>query len=116
MSRVHASALRVPWHSEVEMLAFSLARDMWLVWTGLLRDNTLRLGSVVIDPITAYLGGTDSHKNADVRAVLAPLAELASRNRAAIVAVHHLNKATDPMRNIAWVVRWHSLPRPERVG
>jgi hypothetical protein len=28
-------------------------------------------------PITAYLGGVDSHKNAEVRAVLAPLRELA---------------------------------------
>jgi hypothetical protein len=31
----------------------------------------------VIGPITAYLGGVDSHKNAEVRAVLAPLRELA---------------------------------------
>jgi hypothetical protein len=29
--------------------------------------------TVVIGPITAYLGGVDSHKNAEVRAVLAPL-------------------------------------------
>jgi putative DNA primase/helicase len=48
---------------------------------------------VVIDPISAYLGGTDSHKNADVRAVLAPLAELAARHAVAVVCVSHLNKA-----------------------
>jgi len=47
---------------------------------------------VVIDPITAYLAGTDSHKNADVRSLLAPLAELAARHRVAVVAVSHLNK------------------------
>ncbi|MEZ6243371.1 MAG: AAA family ATPase [Phycisphaerales bacterium] len=48
---------------------------------------------VVIDPVTAYLGGVDSHKNADVRGVLAPLAELATRHRVAVVAVTHLNKS-----------------------
>lgn len=48
---------------------------------------------VVIDPISAYLGGTDSHKNAEVRAVLAPLAELAARHGVAVVCVSHLNKA-----------------------
>lgn len=47
---------------------------------------------VVIDPITAYLGGVDSHKNADVRALLGPLSELASRHGVAVVAVTHLNK------------------------
>jgi hypothetical protein len=47
---------------------------------------------VVIDPITAYLGRTDSHKTADVRAVLAPLQELASRRSIALVAISHLNK------------------------
>lgn len=48
---------------------------------------------VVIDPISAYLGGTDSHKNAEVRAVLAPLSELAARYGVAVVCVSHLNKA-----------------------
>lgn len=48
----------------------------------------------VIDPITAYLGGTDSHKNADVRALLAPLSEIASRHSVAIVCISHLNKAS----------------------
>jgi hypothetical protein len=48
---------------------------------------------VVIDPITAYCGGVDSHKNAEVRALLAPLSELAARRKVAVVAVTHLNKA-----------------------
>jgi len=40
---------------------------------------------VVIDPISAYLGGTDSHKNADVRALLGPLGELAAQHGLTIV-------------------------------
>ena len=51
---------------------------------------------VVIDPITAYLGGTDSHVTSDVRGLLAPLAELAARRGVAIVGVSHLNKSSGP--------------------
>lgn len=49
---------------------------------------------VIIDPISAYLGGTDSHKNADMRGLLAPLGKLAADAQAAIVCVSHLNKST----------------------
>ncbi|MGK2941288.1 MAG: AAA family ATPase [Immundisolibacter sp.] len=53
-----------------------------------LRDVAL----VIIDPITAYLGGTDSHRNAEMRALLAPLSDMAQRHRAAVVCVSHLSK------------------------
>jgi hypothetical protein len=48
---------------------------------------------VIIDPISSYLGAVDSHKNSDVRGVLAALTDLATRHRLAVVAVTHLNKA-----------------------
>ncbi len=47
---------------------------------------------VVIDPISAFTGNTDSHKNAEVRSLLAPLSEVASKHEVAIVAVTHLRK------------------------
>ena len=47
---------------------------------------------LVIDPISAYLGGVDSHNNTDVRAVLAPIADLAAAHKVAILGVTHLNK------------------------
>lgn len=48
---------------------------------------------VVVDPLMAYLGGkTDSHKDQDVRRVLAQLSELANDTGAAVVIVRHLNK------------------------
>jgi len=51
---------------------------------------------VVIDPVSAYCGETDSHNNAEVRGMLAPLAELAARHRVAIICITHLNKGTGP--------------------
>ena len=48
---------------------------------------------VVIDPLSAYLGRVDSHKDAEVRGLLAPLAEVAARHQVAIIGILHLNKA-----------------------
>src|SRR5262249_6761644 len=45
------------------------------------------------DPVSSYLGKTDSHKNSEVRAVLEPLAEMAERTRVAILSVTHFSKS-----------------------
>jgi putative DNA primase/helicase len=49
---------------------------------------------VIIDPVTAYLGKIDSHKNTEVRGVLAPLGELAQECNVAIASVTHFTKGT----------------------
>ena len=77
---------------EIVERSFSLGKDIER-----LAEVLEKLGDcvlIVIDPISAYLGGTDSHKNADVRALLSPLSELAERSTVAIVAVTHLNKGS----------------------
>jgi putative DNA primase/helicase len=48
---------------------------------------------VLVDPIGAFLGAADSHRDSEVRAILAPLADMAERLHVAIIAVAHLNKA-----------------------
>lgn len=48
---------------------------------------------IIIDPVTAYLGDTDSHKNAEIRALLAPLSTLAAQYDAAVVCISHFTKA-----------------------
>jgi len=65
---------------------------------------------VVIDPITAYCGKTDSHKAAEVRALLVPLTEMAVRHNVAVVGVTHFNKGGGGgpavgrgMGSLAWV-------------
>lgn len=69
---------------------FSLRDDLDALGRALATLSNPRL--VIIDPISAYLGGTDSHNNSDVRGLLAPLAELAERHKVAVVVVSHLNK------------------------
>lgn len=61
----------------------------------LLSEVIARLGDtalVIVDPISAYLGNVDSHKNAEVRALLAPLTDWAAQRQVAVVGVTHLNK------------------------
>jgi putative DNA primase/helicase len=70
--------------------AFSLDRDVPRLEAAIRATPGCRL--VIIDPITAYLGDADSHKNAEVRALLAPLGDLAARCGVAVVCVSHLNK------------------------
>jgi putative DNA primase/helicase len=70
---------------------FSLAMDIPQLEEVILQVEDVRL--VVIDPVTAYLGRADGHKNAEIRGLLAPLAELASAHRVSVVCVTHLNKA-----------------------
>lgn len=71
--------------------AFSLERDIEALGEALYRTGA-RL--VVIDPISAYLGGTDSRNNSAVRGLLSPLAGLAAKYGTAVVAVTHLRKSS----------------------
>lgn len=69
---------------------FSLADDLGRLSAAIAACPGVAL--VIIDPISAYLGGIDGHKNAEVRALLAPLMELASKHEVAVVCISHLNK------------------------
>lgn len=70
--------------------AFNLLRDVEALEEAV-ATKLARL--VIIDPLSAYLAGTDSHKSAEVRQALAPLAKMGERTGAAILAVMHLNKS-----------------------
>ncbi len=48
---------------------------------------------VIIDPVSSYLGKTDSHKNSEVRGVLEPFSDMADRKRVAILSVTHFSKS-----------------------
>lgn len=80
-----------PEEDEQFLATFNLARDLGALEQAI--DSTPGCRLVSIDPISAYCGGTDSHKNADVRGLRAPLSELAQRRQVAVVGVNHLNKS-----------------------
>ena len=73
-------------------LFFDLSRDLPLVEKAL--NNIQGVSLIVIDPITAFMGDTDSHVNAEVRGLLVGLSKIASKFNVAIVVVSHLNKST----------------------
>lgn len=71
---------------------FSLQRDLDKLADGLGKLSDVKL--VVIDPIVAFLGERiDSHKDAEVRRVLTPLATLAEKMNFAVKGIMHLRKA-----------------------
>ena len=88
LSRVHVvSAV----HDANGRRALNLQHDL-----DLLEKKIIELGNValvVVDPVSSYLGATDSHKNSEVRGVLEPLSEMAERTRVAILSVTHFSKA-----------------------
>lgn len=89
LGRVHIiSAVRTDWKNS---RGFNLQADI-----ALLEEKITELGDVkliTIDPISSYLGKTDSHKNAEVRGVLEPLSAMAERMRVAVLSVTHFSKA-----------------------
>ena len=88
LGRVHIiSAVRI---EDKGRRSFNLRADL-----DLLERKIVELGDVGlirIDPISSYLGKTDSHNNAEVRGVLEPIAEMAERMRIAILSITHFSK------------------------
>jgi len=88
LGRVHIiSAVRTDYKNR---RGFNLQADIEL-----LEQKITELGDVAlitIDPISSYLGKTDSHKNAEVRGVLEPLSAMAERMRVAVLSVTHFSK------------------------
>ncbi|MCC6492586.1 MAG: AAA family ATPase [Pirellulales bacterium] len=92
-SRVHllAGLHRAEGDGDAEEAVFSLERTGALE-TALSTLNDCRL--IVVDPIGSFLGArTDSHRDNEVRAVLAPIGKLAERYGPAVLVVAHRRKS-----------------------
>jgi hypothetical protein len=69
----------------------SIPEDLEIIRRGI---EQVQATLVVIDPLSAFLSGkVNSHRDQDVRRVLAPLAKLAEETGAAVVVVRHLNQS-----------------------
>lgn len=87
VTRVHA--LRAIRNTKGDERGFCLASDVAQLERVIEQTGAVL---VIIDPISAYLGATDSYKDGEVRGVLAPLAALAERAGPAFLGVMHLGK------------------------
>jgi hypothetical protein len=96
LSKVHIlqAVRRTKPNGDTALEHFSLETDLIELQDAAAKLDDVRL--IVIDPISAYLGNIDSHVNAKVRSLLAPLAGLAQSLRIAVMAVDHLSKSNRP--------------------
>ena len=87
--RVHiVSAVRNP--DGKGQRTFNLQTDIELLERKIAEVGDVAL--VIVDPVSSYLGKTDSHKNSEVRGVLEPLSDMADRTRVAILTITHFSK------------------------
>lgn len=71
---------------------FDLSADADPLENVLKANQDIRM--IIIDPVSAYQGKTDSHNNSETRALMAPYSEMAARYGVSIILVTHLNKST----------------------
>ena len=75
--------------------------------------GTTEFSLMVVDPIVSAVAG-DSHKNAEVRRSLQPLADLATRTGCAVLGITHLTKGTggsDPLERITGSLAFGAVAR-----
>ncbi len=87
LSRVHCVGLVAGANGR---RGLSLETDVTLLASKVAELGDCRL--IVIDPVSAFMGATDSHNNAEVRGLLALLSDMAAERSIAVVLVTHLNK------------------------
>jgi hypothetical protein len=76
-----------------ELRYLSFPRDLQRLYD-FITDHGFRM--VVIDPLNAFLErGLDSHRDQDIRSLLAPLENIAETTGCAILLIAHLNKKED---------------------
>jgi len=97
---------------EIVRRAVSLNRDLPSIERLLDKHSDIRL--LIIDPVSAYIGRVDSHKNSELRIeILDPLADLAERRGIAVVAISHFNKGsgTNSLERVAGSIAFPAAAR-----
>lgn len=102
------TALTMIWTPEGER-AFNLHEHLPMLEQALTPETRL----VIIDPVLAFTGGTDTHVSAQVRGVLAPLAKLAQQTQVSVTGIIHLNKkiAGNAFQRILASIDFSAAPR-----
>jgi len=91
--RIHLLSAVKSLDADGEFERMLILADVSVIEQALTRIPDCKL--VVIDPIGSFLGGkTDANRDNEVRAVLAPIAQLAEKHGAAVLIVAHRRKST----------------------
>ncbi|MFO0734217.1 MAG: AAA family ATPase [Nitrospiraceae bacterium] len=94
-----------------ERTAFSAREDSALL-ADAIQANGVRL--LIVDPIISALGTFDSHKNAETRMALQPLADIAAETGVAIIGIAHFTKGTtgrDPLERVSGSLAFGAVAR-----
>ncbi|MBS3996685.1 MAG: AAA family ATPase, partial [Hydrogenophaga sp.] len=100
-----------------EVVQFDPARDLKLLRAAIEQIGGVRL--LVVDPVVSALGGTDSHKNTEVRRALQPLVDLAADCDCAVLGVSHFSKGgqgSDPAQRVVGSVAFTAVARVVMVA
>src|SRR5467141_346664 len=94
LSKVHFGKMRLDESGKTqEEREMRLEEDMKAIRNFLDKNPNVR--SVVVDPVSNYLGHTKMNDEQSVRRVLTPLQQLAKDTSVAILGIMHLNKKAD---------------------
>jgi putative DNA primase/helicase len=75
--------------------SFDLQLDLPALEKAIIEFSDVKL--IIIDPIASYMGKrVDSHKNAEVRAVLEPVATFAAKHKITVLGITHFSKGAGP--------------------
>lgn len=94
LERAGADCSRVL-HRTIAVDSEGFSRSLTVADTERMRRDIARIGArlVVIDPLSAFLGKADSHRDSDVRAALSPMQNMLHELGVACLFVRHLTKA-----------------------
>jgi putative DNA primase/helicase len=85
----HVAVLEAIKETDGTRTSVSLTRDLPMLERAI---TEFKPDYVWIDPLNAYLGKTDTHRDAEVRAALAPVIDLAQQHHFALQGICHLSK------------------------
>jgi hypothetical protein len=90
--------------------AFSLERDLAKLEDSLAKNGSFKL--VIVDPLTAHLGKVNSWRDAEVRGILTPITDFASRTGIAVGGIMHMRKSeTDAMLRVSGSIAFVAAAR-----
>ena len=101
LKRCHfLDGIKIKINGEDAVRMFDLTQDIAPLENIIKLNGNVKL--LIIDPVSAYQGQTDSHGNAEMRTLLSPYSKMAAKYNVSIVLVTHFNKSNsqEPLERV----------------